>query len=72
LKIIYFSFLGKYELLFEDGYIKRLPPTKMWPLEVTQSNEKLAPMGSKQDRRDKKRKIVVSELFKSYSKKIKS
>jgi hypothetical protein len=62
----------KYDVLFDDGYSKILKSSKMTKLLEMSSNKLEAEntyVGSKQERRDKKRKHTITELFHSHSKK---
>ncbi|XP_011501583.1 PREDICTED: uncharacterized protein LOC105365182 [Ceratosolen solmsi marchali] len=62
----------KYDVLFDDGYSKILKSSKMTKLLEISGNklkEENNYVGSKQERRDKKRKHTITELFHSHSKK---
>ncbi|XP_016841145.1 PHD finger protein 20 [Nasonia vitripennis] len=62
----------KYDVLFDDGYAKILKASKMTKLldmPVSKFPEDSNYVGSKQERRDKKRKHKVTELFPHHSKK---
>lgn len=62
----------KYDILFDDGYSKILKTSKMTKLvedKVLHFNDEHVYIGSKQERRDKKRKHTVTDLFVSTSKK---
>ncbi|XP_058810400.1 uncharacterized protein LOC131675416 [Phymastichus coffea] len=65
----------KYDVLFDDGYSKVLKASKMTKLlelpPNKQEEENTNYLGSKQERRDKKRKHTVTELF-YHKKKVKS
>lgn len=64
----------KYDVLFDDGYSKVLRASKMTKLldvPPTKQEEDSNYLGSKQERRDKKRKHTVTELF-QHKKKVKS
>lgn len=53
-------FLGSYEVLFDDGFVKVLKAQR-----ISKSSPLFDPIkSSKQDRREKKRKINVAQLFK--------
>ncbi|XP_053979271.1 PHD finger protein 20 isoform X1 [Hylaeus volcanicus] len=62
----------RYDVLFDDGYAKTIKSSKM--TKIAGTSTKLSPqaeeyIGSKQERRDKKRKHIVMELFHTHSRK---
>ncbi|XP_032683770.1 PHD finger protein 20 isoform X3 [Odontomachus brunneus] len=62
----------KYDILFDDGYGKIIKSSKMTKIAETptkQSCESDGYIGSKQERRDKKRKHTIMELFHTNSRK---
>ncbi|XP_076246985.1 PHD finger protein MBD-R2 isoform X3 [Calliopsis andreniformis] len=62
----------KYDVLFDDGYAKTVKSSKMTKIATTstkQPNQTEEYIGSKQERRDKKRKHTVMELFHTHSRK---
>ena len=63
--IEYFS-VDRYDVLFYDGFLKRLKGHKISKLEgETVKNEvrNFTDIGTKEERRERKRKINVAELF---------
>lgn len=59
-------FPDNYEVLFDDGYVKSLKSSRIMKtvIQQSQSSPLFDPIQStKQERRDKKRKINVAELF---------
>ncbi|XP_043259702.1 uncharacterized protein LOC122401564 isoform X2 [Colletes gigas] len=62
----------RYDVLFDDGYTKTVKSSKMTKIAAT-STKQLSQteeyIGSKQERRDKKRKHIVMELFHTHSRK---
>ncbi|XP_076385068.1 PHD finger protein MBD-R2 isoform X3 [Megachile rotundata] len=62
----------RYDVLFDDGYAKTVKSSKMTkitPTSTKQFNQTEEYIGSKQERRDKKRKHTVMELFHTHSRK---
>ncbi|KAK2576179.1 hypothetical protein KPH14_007496 [Odynerus spinipes] len=63
----------RYDVLFDDGYAKIVRSSKMTkiatPPETQQPVQEEGYIGSKQERRDKKRKHTVMELFHTHSRK---
>ncbi|KOC63389.1 PHD finger protein 20-like protein 1 [Habropoda laboriosa] len=59
----------RYDVLFDDGYAKTVKSSKMTKIATTFSKVQLLLLGSKQERRDKKRKHTVMELFHTHSRK---
>ncbi|XP_076172113.1 PHD finger protein MBD-R2 isoform X2 [Ptiloglossa arizonensis] len=62
----------RYDVLFDDGYAKTVKSSKMTKIATTstkQSSQTEEYIGSKQERRDKKRKHIVMELFHTHSRK---
>ncbi|CAL7943861.1 unnamed protein product [Xylocopa violacea] len=62
----------RYDVLFDDGYAKTVKSSKMTKIATTsakQSSQTEEYIGSKQERRDKKRKHTVMELFHTHSRK---
>ncbi|XP_017876601.1 PHD finger protein 20 isoform X2 [Ceratina calcarata] len=62
----------RYDVLFDDGYAKTIKSSKMTKIANTstkQSSQNEDYIGSKQERRDKKRKHTVMELFHTHSRK---
>ncbi|KAL0109349.1 hypothetical protein PUN28_014432 [Cardiocondyla obscurior] len=60
----------RYNVLFDDGYAKIVKSSKMTKIAETpikQLNEVDSYIGSKQERRDKKRKHTIMELFNTHS-----
>ncbi|XP_017758548.1 PREDICTED: uncharacterized protein LOC108549586 isoform X3 [Eufriesea mexicana] len=62
----------RYDVLFDDGYAKTIKSSKMTKIATTaskQSSQTEEYIGSKQERRDKKRKHTVMELFHTHYRK---
>ncbi|XP_024944954.1 PHD finger protein 20 isoform X5 [Cephus cinctus] len=61
----------RYDVLFDDGYTKIVRSSKMTKIATTSEKKSVEGdyIGSKQERRDKKRKHTVMELFHTHSKK---
>ncbi|XP_043514068.1 PHD finger protein 20 isoform X1 [Frieseomelitta varia] len=62
----------RYDVLFDDGYTKTIKSSKMTKIATTatkQSGQTEEYIGSKQERRDKKRKHTVMELFHTHYRK---
>nr|XP_034186180.1 PHD finger protein 20 isoform X3 [Osmia lignaria] len=62
----------RYDVLFDDGYAKTVKSSKMTkitPASTKQFSQTEEYIGSKQERRDKKRKHTVMELFHTHSRK---
>ncbi|XP_006566203.1 PHD finger protein 20 isoform X6 [Apis mellifera] len=62
----------RYDVLFDDGYTKTIKSSKMTKIAATptkQSSQTEEYIGSKQERRDKKRKHTVMELFHTHYRK---
>lgn len=61
-----FWFADRYDVLFYDGFLKRLKGQKISKMEgeVVKSEVKsFSDIGTKEERRERKRKINVAELF---------
>ncbi|KZC14266.1 PREDICTED: uncharacterized protein LOC107192360 [Dufourea novaeangliae] len=62
----------RYDVLFDDGYAKTVKSSKMTKIATTSTKQPAQSeeyIGSKQERRDKKRKHIVMELFHTHSRK---
>ncbi|XP_076686352.1 PHD finger protein MBD-R2 isoform X4 [Andrena cerasifolii] len=62
----------RYDVLFDDGYAKTVKSSKMTKIATTSAKQSTPTeeyIGSKQERRDKKRKHTVMELFHTHSRK---
>ncbi|XP_076282209.1 PHD finger protein MBD-R2 isoform X2 [Lasioglossum baleicum] len=62
----------RYDVLFDDGYAKTVKSSKMTKIATTSTKQTVQSegyIGSKQERRDKKRKHIVMELFHTHSRK---
>ncbi|XP_076228860.1 PHD finger protein MBD-R2 isoform X2 [Nomia melanderi] len=62
----------RYDVLFDDGYAKTVKSSKMTKIATTSTKQPVQSeeyIGSKQERRDKKRKHIVMELFHTHSRK---